>query len=343
MKHIHKILFYIKYNIIENFTNWLQFLLINFYIIINELTSEYRNKQRFIINNKKIYYKSWCIFINNSYNHEKIKIKEINKIESIHIPEICYVLLVEHGNIGHFFHDQFFQLYKLWRKKPRTIFAIIKTSSSAATNIGVNDQNIMDFINSVFGKENILYGDVSKQYIFPFLIIPPKGPSLNTTIDYKKLCVEIRNRCFKSLNIDINHTRKKIVLHTRNGLERKKIIGIDTNFTKNNDITIVELHNLSMYEQIKTLSEARVLIYVVGAGVFNLLFMSHDSKVLEINPYKENSWAIKFGMSNLCQFSKYVTNDIQASLKTIQGDWRLDADITFNENLKNEILQIIKK
>ena len=132
-------------------------------------------------------------------------------------------------------------------------------------------------------------------------------------------------------------------MHTRNGLERKKIIDIDIDFIKYNNINIVELHELSMYEQVKILSQTRILIYVVGAGVFNLLFMSNDSKVLEINPYKDNSWALKFGMSNLCQFKKYVTKNIQESKKTIQGDWRLDANIKFDEKLKNEILKIIGK
>jgi hypothetical protein len=351
MIHIYKNILLFKNYIIENIINKIQILIINIYLNIEELINKtiyksknnLRKKQNFIISNKIIYYKSWYFFVNSSYNLEKINVKCINKNESIYISEICYVLIVEHGNIGHFFHDQFFQLYKLWRKKPRKIFAVIKTDNSAATYIGVNDQNIIDFIGSVFGNENILYGDISKNYIFSFLIIPPKGPNLRTTIGYKKICNEIRDRCYRSFNINKDNQRKKIIFHTRHGLERKKIIGIDANFIKKNDIDIVELHNLNMYEQIKVLSEAKILIYVVGAGVFNLLFMSNDSKVLEINPYKDNSWAIKFGMSNLCKFSKYVTNDIKESLKTIQGDWRLDADIQFNENLKSEILKIIDK
>ena len=129
-----------------------------------------------------------------------------------------------------FFHDQFFPLYKLWRKKVKKVLAIIKVSELAATKIGSNDEVIYDFIISVFGIDNVIRAAANNTYSLPSLIVPPEGRSLYSTYNYNKLCLEIKNKCIANLNLTPASSLSKIILYTREGLERKNLLSVDSSF-----------------------------------------------------------------------------------------------------------------
>jgi len=303
---------------------------------------EFLGKPNFAVIKNSVF--SVCAYAakNRSYNFDCTN-AVLDGEGAIHLSEECYLLTVEHGNLGHFFHDQFFPLFKLWRKNPKKILAIICTSEQAATTIGANDDVIYDFIAATFGAANIVRGSPTIKYTMPSLIVPPEGRDLRKTFNYIKICREIAKRCIRGLNIQENvRKRNTILLYTRLGLERKNLLGVDPAFLSCHGISLVELHCLSLRDQVLALMEAKVFIYVVGAGVFNLLFVHPDCKVLEINPFQNNSWAIKFGLSKVCNFSTYISTNIQRSDSVIQGDWRLDAHVLLDEKLQIHIAKHIK-
>ena len=303
---------------------------------------EFLSKSNFAVIKNRVF--SVCAYAakNRSYNFNRTS-AVLDSIGAIHVPEECYLLTVEHGNLGHFFHDQFFPLFKLWRKNPKKILAIICTSDQAATTIGANDDVIYDFIIATFGESNIIRGNPAIKYTMPSLIVPPEGRDLRKTFNYIKICREITKRCIRGLNIQENEQQRgKILLYPRIGLERKNLLGVDSAFLSVHGISLVELHSLSLRDQVLTLMQAKVFIYIVGAGVFNLLFVHPDCKVLEINPFRNNSWAVKFGLSKICNFSTYISTNIQRSVSVIQGDWRLDAHVLFDEQLQIHIAKHIQ-
>ena len=303
---------------------------------------EFLSKPNFAVIKNSVF--SVCAYAtkNRSYNFNPTS-AVLDGICAIHLPEECYLLTVEHGNLGHFFHDQFFPLFKLWRKNPKKILAIICTSDQAATTIGANDNVIYDFIEATFGETNIIRGNPTIKYTMPSLIVPSEGRDLRKTFNYIKICREITKRCIRGLNIQENEQQRgKILLYPRLGLERKNLLGVDSAFLSVHGISLVELHSLSLRDQVLALMEAKVFIYIVGAGVFNLLFVHPDCKVLEINPFRNNSWAVKFGLSKICNFSLYISTNIQRSESVIQGDWRLDAHVLFDEQLQIHIAKHIQ-
>lgn len=82
---------------------------------------------------------------------------------------------------------------------------------------------------------------------------------------------------------------------------------------------------------------------MVGAGVFYLLFLDKNVKVLEINPVRNNSWAQMFGMEKLCQLNVFVSQNTQASKQPAQGDQTLDNHVYFDESIKEEIIALLSK
>jgi capsular polysaccharide biosynthesis protein len=80
---------------------------------------------------------------------------------------------------------------------------------------------------------------------------------------------------------------------------------------------------------------------MVGAGVFNLLFLDPQVRVLEINPYKNNSWAQMFGLSNLCQFSVVISQNLASSHAATQDEAILDSHVYFDQQIKTDISKLI--
>ena len=119
------------------------------------------------------------------------------------------------------------------------------------------------------------------------------------------------------------------------------MLNIDQEFLKTNNIEQVSLSKLSFKDYLETLSTATTFTYMVGAGVFNLLFLGPDVRVLEINPHRNNSWAQMFGMSHLCKFHVVVTKNIKPSTAATQDEAVLDSHAFFDEKIASEIKQLI--
>lgn len=123
-------------------------------------------------------------------------------------------------------------------------------------------------------------------------------------------------------------------------MERKRLINIDLNFLSRNNIRIVEMHHLNLRKQVRILVSAKLFVSMVGAGVFNLIFMDQNSSYVEINPSKENSWALRFGLSDLCRFYLYVSDNIRLVSAPVQ-DAFLDADVFLDQPLMAKVESVI--
>ncbi|MBT5399928.1 MAG: glycosyltransferase family 61 protein [Candidatus Marinimicrobia bacterium] len=313
---------------------------------INKLLKPYINALdtiKFIVNVVDIYSREKIKVKNRTYKfiHNESAYREIESREITHIPETCYVLTAHHGNLGHFFHDNFIQFYIMWRLNKKKVLVSIKTSSMAASQLG-NDDAMIDFLKCVIGSEFLIMAEYDKIYSFPNLIIPPEGRDLKIYKNYLDVCKEIKFKCFNSFNPAIKENRKKRILYGRSELERKNLLDVDEAFLKENDIGQINLSQYSFYEQLQILSTTQVFIYVVGAGVFNLLFLDNSVKVLEINPFKNNSWAQMFGMDKLCQFETYVSINIKLCDTPVQGEPELDSHIYFDQDMKQKIQSLLE-
>jgi hypothetical protein len=244
------------------------------------------------------------------------------------IREDVYLLLLHDDNLAHFFHDIFFPLYSIWRENNKKVFVSINENLF-----------IKDFLIAVFGKENLIFSKQNITYQFNSLIVTSEGRDLKIYRNYIQICREIKNKCFVSFGIEENRTRN--LIYGRNELARKNLLNIDADFLKINHIETVSLSTLTFKETIALLAQAKSFTYMVGAGVFYLLFLDVKIPVLEINPAKNNSWAQMFGMSQLCQLKVFISKNIEASTKPAQGDPALDSHVYFDDELKKELLEII--
>lgn len=82
------------------------------------------------------------------------------------------------------------------------------------------------------------------------------------------------------------------------------------------------------------LSSAKNLTQMVGAGVFNLIFLDKNTNVLEVNPLRENSWALRLGLSKMCNFDLFVSSSLLATDDPKQHISDLDAHVIFCEDLR---------
>ena len=242
--------------------------------------------------------------------------------------EEYYLLIIHTDNIAHFFHDTFFPFYIQWRKNKKKVCVAIK-----------DDPFQKEFLESVIDPKYLLFVDYETAYSFSDLIVTPEGRDLKIYPDYLEICNEIKKICFTKHKISEN--RSQNLLYGRNELSRKNLLDIDQEFLKANYIQQVFLSKLKFSEYLATLATAKTFTYMVGAGVFNLLFLDPQVRVLEINPYRNNSWAQMFGLSHLCQFSVLVSNNISSSHAATQDEAILDSHVYFDEQVQTAILKLI--
>ncbi len=259
-------------------------------------------------------------------NYRKFKAPKDASIRTI--TETCYLLLLHENNLAHFFHDIFFPVYVRWRKNPHTIFASIS-----------EDAFLKDFLMAVFGPENVIFANRAQIYQFTDLLLVPEGRDLRSHEDYVGICKEIKQRCFQAC--DIKENRTDHLLYGRSELTRKKLLGIDEAFLKTHHIKQVALAEQSFKAVMDTLARAKTFTYMVGAGVFYLLFLNDDVQVLEINPYQNNSWAQMFGIADLCQLEVFVSQNIELTRNPAQGNPLLDSHVYFDDAIKKKLLQLI--
>jgi capsular polysaccharide biosynthesis protein len=241
-----------------------------------------------------------------------------------------YFFYFDNDNLGHFFHDIFFPFYVEWKKNPLPVLI----------NINKN-QFQLDFLESVLGKKNIHIIDHNYVYEVDKIIVSKEHRDLKDYENYLDICREIRSICFEKNSINVD--RKNSYLYGRSELKRKRLLKIEPTFLETLGISEVFLSKLSFKEVLEILGSAKIFIYVVGAGVFNLLFLDESVKVLEINPVRDNSWARMFGLSNMCQFKIFISEQTCPSDFATQAEPELDNHIIFNHALKNEIEKFVRK
>ena len=268
-----------------------------------------------------------------SVKNSRVKVVKRNSptncsIDAVLIDEDYYLLLLHEDNLAHFFHDIFFPLYVIWRVEKKKIFASIN-----------DNQFLRDFLVAVFGQENIFFANKTRPYKFLRITPTPEGRDLKEYSNYIEICQEIKNQCLSSLNI--KEQRYKNILYGRNELARKNLLEIDIDFLQGLNIEQVALSKLTFREMVKLMSEAKSFIYMVGAGVFYLLFLDETVRALEINPVRNNSWAQMFGMEKLCQLTVLVSKHTETSEQPAQGDHSLDHHVYFDESIKQEIITLL--
>jgi hypothetical protein len=242
--------------------------------------------------------------------------------------EEFYLLLIHTDNIAHFFHDVFFPFYVQWRKNKKRVCVSIK-----------GDRFQREFLESVIDPQNLIFLDYNTAYSFSDLIITPEGRDLKIYPEYLDICREIKNICFAKHHIV--ETRNQNLIYGRNELSRKNLLDIDQQFLQENNIEQVFLSKLSFRDYLDTLAKAETFTYMVGAGVFNLLFLDSSVRVLEINPYRNNSWAQMFGMSNLCQFHVLVSQNLANSSAATQDETILDSHVYFDRQIETAIKSLV--
>lgn len=244
------------------------------------------------------------------------------------VEEECYCLIFHGDNIGHFFHDIFFPFYARYRKKPRPIYFSF-----------ANNKFFYDFLCAAAGVENLIELSPLQTYHFDNVFITPEGRDLKDYDNYLEICNEIKNTCFKNLGIKEN--RYRTVLYGRTELARKKLLYIDHHFLKQHGIEMFHFSEMSFLETVKVMAETKNFIYIVGASVFYLLFLSKEAFVLEINPAVNNSWANMFGMDQLCQFRVMITQNIKATSTAEYANILHDSDVVFDADLKTHISNLL--
>lgn len=242
--------------------------------------------------------------------------------------EEFYLLLIHTDNIAHFFHDVFFPFYFQWRKNKKRVCVSIK-----------GDSFQREFLESVIDPQDLIFLDYETPYSFSDLIVTPEGRDLKLYPEYLDICREIKKVCFERHGI-IEH-RDKNLIYGRNELSRKNLLDIDQQFLKRNNIEQVFLSKLCFRDYLNTLAQAKTFTYMVGAGVFNLLFLGPKVKVLEINPYRNNSWAQMFGMSDLCEFNVVVSQNLAHSSAATQDEAILDSHVYFDTKIESAIKTLI--
>lgn len=242
--------------------------------------------------------------------------------------ESFYLLLIHVDNIAHFFHDVFFPLYYVWRTNKKRICVSID-----------GDRFQQEFLESIIGKDYLVFLDRSSIYQFSDLILTPEGRDLKIYPDYLSICEEIKAICFA--RNDITERRTKNLLYGRNELSRKNLLDIDPTFLNDHRIELVYLSKLSFKDYLQTLATAKTFTYMVGAGVFNLLFLDRDVRVLEINPHRNNSWAQMFGLSELVHFQVIVGHRLKPSSAATQDEAILDSHVYFDESIAAAIAALV--
>jgi hypothetical protein len=242
--------------------------------------------------------------------------------------EAFYLLIIHTDNIAHFFHDVFFPFYYEWRKNKKRVCVSINGNSFQR-----------EFLESVLDLQDLIFLDYRTPYTFSDLIVTPEGRDLQNHPNYQEVCREIKKICFAKHGV--SEIRTKNLIYGRNELSRKNLLNIDQAYLKANEIEQVFLSKLSFKDYLDTLASAKTFVYMVGAGVFNLLFLNDEVSVLEINPHRNNSWAQMFGLSKLCRFNVVISNNLEHSSAAAQDELILDSHVNFDQHIAAAITELI--
>lgn len=236
----------------------------------------------------------------------------------------AYVLLVSSHNLGHFFHDAFFPMYFLWRKEKLPVIVT-----------GTPTRFQMDFLEAVLGDENIVWAEYDKAYRVDALRIASDGRDIRSFDGYREVCDEIKVKCFNRFGIQ--EDRKLNVIYSRSSQKRKRLIGVAPEFLDQFGLKDVDITRMDFKSTLELLARTRVFVYMVGASVFNLIFLNENTLAVEINPLKDNSWARMFGLADLCNHRVIVSKDLVGCDDPWQKDPELDSNVLFSTSLREKI------
>lgn len=215
--------------------------------------------------------------------------------------------------------------YYIFRKNPKETF------------ISVANQFQKDFIASVVDKKYLIFLDSRMTYKLNNIFVTSEGRDLRVYGDYLEVVEEIRDRVFTSLNIIPNRTNNFI--YTRADLSSKNLVNIDKDFLAKHNWQEVHMASMDFNSTASLLSSAKNLTQMVGAGVFNLIFLDKNTNVLEVNPLRENSWALRLGLSKMCNFDLFVSSSLLATDDPKQHISDLDAHVIFCEDLRDKMVR----
>jgi hypothetical protein len=132
-------------------------------------------------------------------------------------------------------------------------------------------------------------------------------------------------------------------MYSRSNQKRKKLLGINPAICQRLGIIDVDLNALNFRESLEILASAKSFIYIVGASVFNLLFLDKSVKVLDINPLVNNSWAPLFGLSDNCDYYNHIASKVTPSEDARQTDPLLDANIIYDYDIEDAITKLLTR
>jgi capsular polysaccharide biosynthesis protein len=146
--------------------------------------------------------------------------------------------------------------------------------------------------------------------------------------------LNMRNAFFQKLNLmEQIKPFRKIYISRRNATRRKIVNQDDLSILLSNyDFETVFLEDYTIEHQIKLLYETQIVIAPHGAGLTNILFMQHETKVIELKAHNNDYW---------CFFSMARLAKLRYSYLLCESDREnhRDADITIDLiKLKNLII-----
>jgi hypothetical protein len=261
------------------------------------------------------------------------KIENIEKLTEIILEEDYYVFITICHNIGHVFHDHFCYFYSIWRQNKKKVL------------IKLHDRFIYDFVRATLGDEWVEEIDDNILYKIPKIyVVAEFDRNLKNIVNYLEIIEEIKYNCFRYYNII--EDRKDIVIYGRENLIRKRLLNINYKKLENNNIrSINDLSRYNFGELMLILSKINKFVFVYGAGIFYLVFLSKYVKVLEIHINIQDSWSVYYGLNNNCIHNIYVSknsqeNDTSKGIIKGQQNSRVDCDIIYDTNLEHKILKI---
>lgn len=125
--------------------------------------------------------------------------------------------------------------------------------------------------------------------------------------------------------------REKIYITRKNCFSRNIINDYDIiDKLKKSNFRVVDVNNLSIFEQIKLFANAKVIVSATGSALTNTVFCQKDTKIIEISP-KYN-----FDYENIFKFRySYISNILNLNYKRIEAD-PLELS-TINDDIKKII------
>jgi len=206
-----------------------------------------------------------------------------------------------------------------------------------------------EWINIKYVKETMVLIYPYKVHIIPkdhHSIIPQFNliPCRRWTSHFDKSeLLAVKNLFYKKLNINENEIPCKKIYISRKKAARRKITNeVELEIIlKNQDFEIVCLEDLALSEQIKLLSNAKIIISSHGAGLTNINFMKKKSHVIELTPILSDFDNFRFPfwrMANLLELNYFCLFCDRTNFKTDEYESDILVNLKEVSNLLEKII-----